>query len=254
MNNPYTVDGAVGALVPTDAGDLQTALGSSWTEDFDSGPAIGGSLATSNTIWSVGNGSGGSLTGTPAAGLAGNPGVWTLDTGTSNNGRAGILRGASLTQGYLYISNLFTVTIDWVFKIPIISSIGNTFDCANGLGDTISTAGVGQNALIWRALNTSIWACQIISGGVVSPLSLTTAISVTNTWLRTRIACDKTSVKWSIGTGRTGALTQVHSVPLASLPAGLLASPIGQMARIQKLTGALSRSVQLDLCEFILSQ
>ena len=67
------------------------------------------------------------------------------------------------------------------------------------------------------------------------------------------VKLDKTNVIWQMATGRNGSLTTYHTVPIASLPAGLLGSPIGQMARIQKVTGSNNRDLRVDLCRFAIS-
>lgn len=229
-------------------------LGSSFVEDFDSGPAISGSVATSTQPWNLNNGSGGSLSGTPTSGSATNPGVWTLSTGTtSSSGRSGILRGFSVSTGYLYLGSVYEIYCEWVSQIPTLSSGSDTFDTATGLGDGVSTSGIGSNGLIWRQSTGGIWQCQIVSGGVVSGLSLASAGPASSGWVRQVVKLDKTNVIWQMATGRNGVLTTYHTVPIASLPAGLLSAPIGQMARIQKVAGTGNRELRIDVCRFAIS-
>ncbi len=253
MGAIYTID-SKGSLQIASAIDVLSGLGSSFVEDFDSGPSISGSVATSTQPWNLNNGSGGSLSGTPTNGSATNPGVWTLATGTtSSSGRSGILRGLSVTTGYLYLGSVYEIYCEWVSQIPTLSAGADTFDTAVGLGDAVSTSGIGTNGLIWRQSTGGVWQCQIVSGGVVSGLSLASAGAASTGWVRQVVKLDKTNVIWQMATGRNAALSTVHTVPIASLPAGLIAAPIGQMARIQKVAGANSREVRVDLCRFALS-
>ncbi len=66
-------------------------------------------------------------------------------------------------------------------------------------------------------------------------------------WVRQVVKLDKTNMIWQMATGGNAALSTVHKAPIASLPAGLIAAPIGPMARIQKVAGANSREVRIDL-------
>lgn len=242
-----------GSLVPAAPVDVLENLGSSFVEDFDAGPSVSGSVATSSQPWNLSNASGGSMAGTPTNGSVANPGVWTLNTGsTSSSGRSGILRGFSTNQGYLFFGGLYRIFCEWVIQIPTLSAGLDTFDALSGLGDQAGGSGVGTNCILWRATTAGTWACQIVSGGVVSPLSMASVAPVATGWIRQTIESDGTNLRFKMGLGRSGALTTFHTVSIAALPAGISSNPIGQIAKIQKVTGANNRELRLDLCRFAL--
>lgn len=243
-----------GSLVAASPVEVLENLGSSFVEDFDAGPAVSGSVATSSQPWNVSNASGGSLTGTPTSGSVANPGVWTLSTGSSSSsGRSGLLRGFSTNQGYLYFGSTYQIHCEWVSLIPTVSAGLDTFDAVLGLGDQAGSSGVGSNCLVWRANTAGQWSCQIISGGVVSPLSSSGVAPVTaGIWNRQIIESDGVYVRFKMATGRSGALTTFHTVLIAALPVGVTGNALGQLAKIQKVTGSNSRELRLDLCRFAL--
>ena len=245
---------AEGSFIPATSVDVLENLGSSFVEDFDAGPSVSGSVATSSQPWNLSNASGGSLAGTPASGSVGNPGVWTLNTGgSSSSGRSGILRGFSTAQGYLYFGSTYQIHCEWVSQIPTVSAGLDTFDAVLGLGDQAGSSGVGSNCLVWRANTVGQWSCHIISGGVVSPLSLSGVAPVAaGSWTRQTIESDGVSVRFKMAAGRGGALTTYHTVPIAALPVGVTGNALGQLAKIQKVTGSNNRELRLDLCRFAL--
>ncbi len=129
MGAIYTID-SKGSLQLASAIDVLSGLGSSFVEDFDSGPSISGSvkkpramchiytaLEIKQRFWRK---------------FVGYVDEWErhksrrVDAGNGydeqQRSRSGILRGLSVTTGYLYLGSVYEIYCEWVSQIPTLSA------------------------------------------------------------------------------------------------------------------------------------
>lgn len=185
----------------------------------------------------------------PSAATNGNPGWWQLGTGTTPGGRAWAFLGSSGLGGAAIIGNARSQAVEWNARIPTVSAGGETFFCVLGLGDNPNSGSSGNNGIFLRVEASGNLTCVVRSAGAdFAPLTLVTAVPVpAATHCRFVVEHDGVTCRFLFSSlGRDGALTQLHSFPLASLPAAFATSPVGVIAKIQKGAGGTQRTLLVD--------
>lgn len=160
-------------------------------------------------------------------------GVWSMDTGSTATGRAGIQLQASA-------QNLGTIQFDFEWRVFIVNRFDSSQDgyMIFGLGDLMTGEPTDGIYFMHRfADNGTQWICKTASNSVRTSINTANTIS-TNTWFRLRVRGDSSQVYFFIDdllVAQTGS----------NIPNGN-ARVTGQIANLIKTVGTTQIEVAMD--------
>lgn len=173
---------------------------------------------------------------------AANPGIHTLNTGTTSGGEAYIARGNADGGG---IENCVlggaVHDLTFIVNIPSLATVGDDyalyFGLADGFGNFVSHP--GNNAVVF-AYNRSVsvnWQGLTKAGGSTTTASGGANIAVATGWNRFRI---------SINAAGTSASFYVNGVLIGTSATNLPTAPISAGFNIKKSAGTTPCTLQID--------
>lgn len=172
---------------------------------------------------------------TSTAGEVGHPGVVTMSTGTTNTGRSSLRTDH---QAVLLDPAADLVVVEWVLKIPTLSTGSERFQVRAGLLDAESGAPSDGAYFEYDDATAAFWRIGARSGASGSPTNTATTVTA-GTWYTLRIEITGvTSVEYLINSISVGTVT-------TNIPTGT-GHECGLSTHIVKSVGTTARTMVVD--------